>query len=174
VPISACCRQVLHVARLAGGSGDGAQQGIPEHSGALQDDHCAVRGAALEALAGLLAIVPPAAHAAAMPTLRRLLAKPADLPPAMAELLARLMATLPVALRPLAAADAGLLHAAFAHLAAKGGRDVRLHCARAFPALLTSSSSPASVQLAPGPLLDSYMRLVGDSCVRFPCSCAPC
>jgi hypothetical protein len=129
----------------------------------VQDDHAAVRNAALEALAALLGSLPPVARTACMPKLRTLLKKPADLAPATAELIASLMATLPLSLRPLSPADAALLNACYAYLAAKGPPSVRLHCARAFPAIITGPDATGQLSLARGSLLDCYLGFATDS-----------
>ena len=133
----------------------------------VQDDHATVRNAALEALTSLLATLPPASRTACMPQLRTILKRPTDLAPATAEVLASLMGTLPLSLRPLTPSDATLLHACYAHLATKGPPSVRLHCARAFPAVLTALDAAGHAHLAPGPLLDSYTRFASDSDVCF-------
>lgn len=133
---------------------------------AVQDDHAAVRDAALEALTTLLGTLPPTARTTCMPKLRMILKRPADLAPATAELLASLMATLSLSLRPLSPADASVFHTCYAYLAAKGKPSVQLHCARAFPAMLTAADAAGQAQLTPGPMLDSYMRFVSDGDVR--------
>lgn len=102
-----------------------------------------------------------------MPKLRTILKRPTDLAPATAELLASLMSTLPLSLRPLSPADATLLHTCYAHLACKGPPSVRLHCVRSFPAMLTAPDATGHPQLTPGPLLESYSRFVTDVDVRF-------
>ena len=102
-----------------------------------------------------------------MPKLRTILKRPTDLAPATAELLASLMSTLPLSLRPLSPSDATLLHTCYAHLACKGPPSVRLHCVRSFPAMLTAPAATGHPQLTPGPLLESSSRFVTDVDVRF-------
>ena len=131
----------------------------------MQDDHLAVRHAAFEALASMIPALDSSAHARILPPLRSQLANVRDAGAPTQRVLARLMASLPLALCPMAPNDRAAIFTAFHQLAAVSDAETRLHCARSFPAVVMALLTDANASLD-GPFLATYYALATESRVR--------
>jgi hypothetical protein len=129
----------------------------------------AVRHAALQALTAMVPLLDKAARERYVPPLRRLLRPPLDLAPPTARVAAKLMSALPLALCPMVPSDRTLVFSAFHALAGQADLETRLHCARAFPAVVMALLTEGGASLD-GPFVATFYALATDSEVRC-CVC---
>lgn len=127
----------------------------------MQDDHPAVRHAALDALTHCIPHVNKSAAHKYWPVLRSTVFKASDLSGPLQRELARLMNALPLALCPMQPSDRAQVFSCFHQLAASADAGVREHCVRAFPAVVMALLTDSAASLD-APFLHTFNVLAAD------------
>lgn len=135
-------------------------------SSGMQDDHPAVRNAALDALTRCIPHFSKAAGDKFWPVLRSSVFRTAAQPSTTQRELARLMNALPLALCPMQPGDRAQVFGCFHALAASADACVREHCVRAFPAVVMALLTDPVAALD-GPFLHTFNALAADPEVRL-------